>query len=358
MFKNSPHGNYELCIMNYELTQYYELCIMNYELFFAFLKRWTLPISMITGVIAYFVYVSIPWLDATHQFAADAVSVIQPALIFLMLLMAFCKVEPSALRPHRWQFLLLAIQAGAFALMAVPLILFPSMPCRPIVESAMICMICPTATAASVVTSRLGGDAGTVVSYTVVINLVGAVLIPLVVSLLPDRAAGMDFLTSFTAIISRVFPLLIMPLFLAFAFRRFMPRLHAWLVRYSATSFYLWAVALSLAIVVTTKAIVHSHESLWQYVGIALASAAACAVQFALGRLIGKKNRQPIAGAQSLGQKNTAFAIWMAYTFMNPITALAGGFYSVWHNVVNSYQLYQYEKRKKDMNTMTDPINI
>ena len=38
----------------------------------------------------------------------------------------------------------------------------------------------------------------------------------------------------------------------------------------------------------------------------------------------------------------------MGFTFFTPITSIAGGFYSVWHNIVNSYQLY--EKRKKDGN--------
>ena len=39
--------------------------------------------------------------------------------------------------------------------------------------------------------------------------------------------------------------------------------------------------------------------------------------------------------------------IWLGYTFLSPITATAGGFYSVWHNVVNSWQLYKYRKSGK-----------
>ena len=50
---------------------------------------------------------------------------------------------------------------------------------------------------------------------------------------------------------------------------------------------------------------------------------------------------------QSLGQKNTVFAIWMGYTFFTPVTAVAGGFYSVWHNIVNSWQLYRQRKREE-----------
>ena len=52
----------------------------------------------------------------------------------------------------------------------------------------------------------------------------------------------------------------------------------------------------------------------------------------------GKAVRKVTAG-QSLGQKNTIFAIWLAYTFMTPETAIIGGLYSIWHNIYNSSQL-------------------
>ena len=72
---------------------------------------------------------------------------------------------------------------------------------------------------------------------------------------------------------------------------------------------------------------------------IAGVSLLSCLLQFLIGRLVGVSYGEPISAAQALGQKNTVFAIWLAYTFLSPVTALAGGFYSVWHNVVNSWQL-------------------
>ena len=61
---------------------------------------------------------------------------------------------------------------------------------------------------------------------------------------------------------------------------------------------------------------------------------------------IGARYNDKITAGQSLGQKNTVLAIWMGYTFFTPITSIVGGFYSIWHNVINSYQLY--EKKKMD----------
>ena len=131
-----------------------------------FIKNWALPISMLVGVVSYFVYVNIHALDHTHQLMNDIISVVQPGLIFMMLFFAFCKVEPKALRPHGWQLKLIGIQTIAFILLATPIILFPTISGRVIIESAMICMICPTATAASVVATKLHGNTSCVVSYT------------------------------------------------------------------------------------------------------------------------------------------------------------------------------------------------
>ena len=62
---------------------------------------------------------------------------------------------------------------------------------------------------------------------------------------------------------------------------------------------------------------------------------------------MGRRYDMQVTVAQSLGQKNTVFAIWMGYTFLNPVTSIAGGFYSVWHNIYNSYQLAKLEKKNE-----------
>ncbi|MDE5606945.1 MAG: transporter, partial [Bacteroidales bacterium] len=65
-----------------------------------------------------------------------------------------------------------------------------------------------------------------------------------------------------------------------------------------------------------------------------------------VGRRVGSRYNDTISAGQSLGQKNTVLAIWMGFTFFTPITAVVGGFYSIWHNLVNSWQLYESKKAK------------
>ena len=310
-----------------------------------FYKNWALPISMVMGVVLYFVYTSLPFLKGTSHAVNQLIGILQPALIFGMLFITFCKIKPTDLKPCRWHATLLAVQVGAFALFAAVLILFPALPCRLIVESAMICFICPTACAAAVVCAKLGGNAAHLITYILLINLAAALFIPLIVPLVNPQE-GQTFITTSVLIIRQVFPTLICPLLMAWGIRYTMPRLAQRLQNTGDTAFYLWTVALTMAIAVTTRAIMNSHVPLPTLLGIAVATLTCCWAQFTIGRRIGKPTEDHIAAGQGIGQKNTVFAIWMAYTFLTPVTAIAGGFYSVWHNIFNSYQLYKKRKQQ------------
>lgn len=309
-----------------------------FERVITFLKNWTLPVSMLLGALGYFAYVSIPWFDATHQFASEAIAVIQPLLLFAILFLTFCKVRPSDLRLAPWQGWLLMFQALAFLLGALLYYVIGNPHWRVVVEGGMLCLICPTATAAAVVTRKLGGNAGTLMAYTIIINLAVALLVPAVVPLLHPHP-GQTFLASFMTILSRVFPLLLGPFFLSVIVRWLSPKTTERISQARDLPFYLWAVGLSLAIAVTVRSIIHSHMPWGYQLALAAVSLLTCIVQFAFGRRMGHRYGDPVSAAQSCGQKNTVFAIWMGYTFMTPVTSIAGGFYCVWHNLYNSWQI-------------------
>lgn len=332
------------------------------------MKEWMLPIAMLTGASMYLLYSQMP--EPIHKagpFLNDLIGVLQPLLIFAMLFLTLCRIEPKDLKPHRWHWWLLLIQGGLFT--ALGFLAKGFMEWYPgtyhdklvLVESAMLCFICPTATAAAVVTRKLGGDVAGITTYTVLINLLAAVLVPLVVPLL-HPVAGVDFWTAFYVILAKIFPLLILPCLAAWMVRYLAPKLHRKFLRYPDLPFYLWAVALTLAIAMTTRSIVHSTMSVRLLMSMGLISLVCCVMQFAAGRFIGscykgKASRQisdgrnvgrhvnKVTAGQSLGQKNTVFAIWMGYTFMIPETAIVGGLYCIWHNFYNSWQLYRSGKK-------------
>ena len=334
------------------------------------IKDWMLPIAMVTGASIYFLYHIMP--EPVHHagpFLSGLVSTLQPLLIFSMLFLTFCRIEPKDLKPHRWHWWLLLVQGGLFAgLGFLALWVMKVMPGDyhdkvVLIESAMLCLICPTATAAAVVTRKLGGDVAGITTYTVLINLVTAVLVPLIVPMIHPMQ-GMDFWTAFSVIVAKIFPLLILPCLAAWLVRYLAPRVHQKLLVVPDLAFYLWAVALTLAITVTTKSIVQSDMSLALILSMSLISLICCILQFVVGRFVGSRYKsrrtdaspeveargkavRTVTAGQSLGQKNTVFAIWMGYTFMTPETAIVGGLYSIWHNFYNSWQLYRAGKHSE-----------
>ena len=316
--------------------------------FFGFLKDWSLPIAMLGGVAAYFLYVNIPFFDNTHAAVNELISYMQPALIFSMLFVTFCKISFRELRLESWHFILLAFQLVGFILFSLVAAFAPLTPSmRVLAESFMLCLICPTATAAAVITARLGGSAASLLTYTITMNFAVALVAPLFLTL-AHPIEGVSFVSSFLLILGKVFPLLLCPLVAASLVRRLLPSVQQFIVKKCRNlPFYLWLVALSLAIAMTTKSIVHTNLSIFVQMGIAAVSLVCCVVQFAFGRYVGRRYGDAIAGGQSLGQKNTVFAIWLAYTFLTPVTSIAGGFYSIWHNSVNTWQLYRKNHPKQ-----------
>ena len=318
-----------------------------------FIKDWMLAFAIGIGAAAYLCYSRFGLFDPIRPYAADAVAVIQPTLLFLMLFLSFCKVDPKQLRFHRWHLWLLLIQCITFAVLGITVFLFSDMPVvvKVLIESAMICLICPTATAAAVVTDKLGGDVPGIVTYTMLINIATALLVPVIVPIIHVEGANYSFGTMFWMILSRVVPMLVFPLLLAWLVRYAMPRLHALLLKPRNLAFYLWCVGLSIAIATSTRSLLRSQHGWEIAVLIAAVSFVCCIAQFMIGHRLGRRyanNRglgddkvmiaQTTAG-QALGQKNTIFIIWVAYTFFDPVSSLAGGFYSIWHNIYNSWQL-------------------
>lgn len=311
---------------------------------YKFIKDWMLVFAMIIGASAYTLYHFTPALHAYGAELEQTVRIIQPMLLFIMLFMSFMRIDPRCLKPHIWQLWLLIIQVGSFVALAVLFHFFPEIPGRLSLESFMLCMICPTATAAAVVTNKLGGSMAGVMTYTIMINLAVAIVVPLIVPMMYP-VNGISFFSAFLRIIAKIFPMLILPCLLAWLVKWISPAVYGFIEKHPDIPFYIWACSLALAILMATRALFHCEDGILTILGIALSSLFACFIQFFLGKKIGSRYNETVTGGQALGQKNTVFAMWMCYVFMNPVVSIAGGFYSIWHNVYNSWQIKQANNR-------------
>lgn len=315
-------------------------------MFIRFLKNWTLPVAMTTGILVYFFFAKVSFVAPLKPFVNGVVGVLTPLLIFAQLLLTFCKVEVRELKPKTWHGWLLLFQAVTCLAIALLLNYCPMDEVyREIFEGAMVCFICPTATAAAVITNKLGGSASSLTTYTLLSNLLAAIVVPLVFPWVEPHA-DFSFFVAFLMILSKVFPLLLCPFFLAWFLRVFFPKVHLLLLKSGNAAFYLWGVALAIVSGQTVRSLANSNAPASVEWLIALAGLIACCIQFYLGKRIGGHYKERISGGQALGQKNTVLAIWMAYTYLNPLASVGPGSYVLWQNSINSWQLWK--KRKKE----------
>ena len=308
----------------------------------AFVKEWMLPVAMVTGACLYLLYHFIPALHPAGPLLRPVVSEAQRWVIAILLFFQFVKTSPHDLRLRRWHLWLLLFQGLTFVGLGLAAACLQEGSARILMECAMLCLICPTASAAGVITERLDGSLHGTVTYLLLINSAATLLIPTVIPLV-NPSATLGFWQYVLRLAGRIFPLLLGPCILAWTIRYTTKKLQRTLMRWSRNSFYVWGVGLTLAILLATKALLQSHLGAGAILGIVLVSFACTAIQFWFGRRVGRTGTEKITAGQALGQKNTGFLIWLGYSFMTPVTSIAGGLYAIWQNLFNSWELHRHD---------------
>ncbi len=329
----------------------------------AFLNRNALILSMALGAIGYPIF--------RHLMP------LLPWMIFLMLFFTFCKVNPVDLRLRTWHWVVLATQLVlSVGVYYAIFYLCRALGCTPeqtqvLSQGIMVCIIMPTATAAPIIAGKLGGSIQNLTSFTLLSNIATA----LVVSAFFPVVSGADraFWADLWLILRRVGPLLLGPFFAAWLLRlsynavqrrrgseRTFRLSHTW----TAMPFYLWVGTLVILMGdITYTLTTHSYNYLTLF-GLCVGSFLACLLQFYLGKWIGScfpaatigveshdeeinpaatahdmRSVSKVTAGQAFGQKNTSLGVWMAQTYLNPLSAIGPAAYIVWQNIFNSLQL-------------------
>ena len=258
-----------------------------------------------------------------------------------MLFLTFSKLSISELKPERLHVYLLFIQI--FGSLLAYLLLKSIHPV--IAQGAMLCILAPTATAAPVITGKLGGSIASLTTYTLLSNLAVAIVAPLCFPLM-EIGDHPNFLAGFTLILTKVFPLLLGPFIAAQLVRVFLPKIHHQISRLYGAGFYIWAFSLTIVTGQMVKEVLGQSQNSYIAIYTALVALATCIFQFFIGKTIGARYNNRITGGQALGQKNTILAIWMAQTYLNPLSAIGPGAYVLWQNLFNSWQLWRKSRGK------------
>lgn len=285
-----------------------------------------MPMAMVAGLLF-------------HNFM-DKIAFLAPYLIFVMLLITFCRVKFENVRITKFSWSLLAVQVLGALMCYFAILPFDEV----IAQGVFICIFCPTATAAPVITGMLGGDIVRLITYSLISNTVVAILSPFLFAIMSQ--ADISIISSTIIIAERVVPLIIAPLIVAMILRRVTPRVHKVIAEHQSLSFYIWALSLFIVVGRAVSFILKEPAGcIPQMIALALFSLVACLAQFGIGRRIGRACGDKVAGTQGLGQKNTVLAIWMALTYLHPLSSVAPAAYVAWQNTINSLQLYFKAKR-------------
>lgn len=291
------------------------------------IKPFMLPIAMAGGLVF-------------HEYM-DKVQFLAPYLIFIMLFITFCRIKPKEIRITSLSWHLLAVQVlGAIGLY---LALLPVD--KTVAQGLFICVFCPTATAAPVITGMLGGSVPRLATFSIVSNMTVAALAPILFSLMGNTDVA--FFGALRYIAANVVPLIVLPLAAAWVLMGVAPKVHKAVAEKQSISFYIWALSLFIVVGRAVSFVMAEPPSMIpEMVIIALGSGVVCVAQFWIGRRVGAGNGDKISGAQGLGQKNTVLAIWMALTYLNPVASVGPAAYIAWQNTINSLQLYYKSKRE------------
>ena len=310
-----------------------------------FIKDWTLPVAMGTGAVAYLIFAFTPSLDGAAHFFAPIFESILPLFMFLVLFVTFCKVDFHKMRPVWWH-----LWVSIFNLLFVGIVMAMILGLRlqsdklVLMEALLMCIISPCATAAAVVTQKLGGSLEQMTTFTFLSNFLTVLLVPVCFPMI-EKGADISFMAAFTKILYQVVILLVVPMGLAYVVKHFMKGLHARIIAIRDLSFYLWGCSLMIVTGTTVKNIIHAEASIVLLTAIALLGLVLCVIQFAVGRFIGHYFGRAQEAGQALGQKNTAFAIWLGITYLNPLSSVGPGCYILWQNIINSFEIWQERKK-------------
>lgn len=294
-------------------------------------KSLVLPIALVSG---YFL----------RQFCSS-ISMVVPYVIFTILVLNFSGVRLLSLRPSKLDLCVASFQTLVSILLywLLKAVTFNEI----LAQGALMCVLCPVASSITVVASMLGANPERTTTYTIIGNLLVCIIAPIYISFIMETSANTSFGSMFMLIFAKISVVIALPFILVLCIQKYLPRLNAGISAYKQFSFYLWAVALFITVGETIDfVIVRWRDNLENVIWLGIISLAICIGQFYLGKMIGERYQDRIAGGQMLAQKNSAMGIWMLNTFLNPIASVGMAFYSIWQNLFNSWQIYRTSDRE------------
>ena len=271
-----------------------------------------------------------------------------PWFVRFMLFMTFLGLDVRKMKLRRSHFVILALNlfVGTASCEALKL-------CGPrfdaLAAAAFFTGLAPTATAAPAIASFLKREVEYVVTGLLLTTFGVAAALP---ALLPwslgVASSEFGFLSAFFHVATSVFGAIVAPIVAARMLRRLYPASAGWTKRFKTATFYAWVLMVTV-ISCRASEFIHNPSNGVEttiLLEIAALSLAICALNFALGFLVGERGLRE-ESSQTLGQKNTGAMIYFASLYANPVAALGPTIYVLWHNSWNALQLQRLALKER-----------
>lgn len=309
------------------------------------LKDWTLIFALLLGSVVYLLFSHIEPLEPIGDFMGPKLVDLMPYVIFCMLYITFCKIDLNNFRPRKWHFALQFVRTLLSGLVVLVISFIPAsdVEARLVMEGIFICVICPTAAAAPVVTEKLGGGIATMTVYMIIANIFSVIIIPTFFPMV-EKSADISFTMAFVLVLKRVFLVLALPLILALLSKKYLPKVVEWVKRQKNLAFYMWSFNLSIIMGLAVRMITRTQLTGLTLFLLLFLPLVVCLILFTIGKIVGGIWGERINGGQALGQKNNVVGIWLMNSFLNPVAVIAPCAYVVWQNIINAIQLWYKEK--------------
>lgn len=268
---------------------------------------------------------------------------------FLMLLLFFSFLDIKTNREiiQKTHFVIL----GTIVVSSITLYFLINTINNQVAQTIFVTSIAPTAIAAPVIISLRKRNVEFVMFSLLLNNIAVALLLPFLLPIITHSTEQINV----TDVLVPVLVTISVPLAAAQIIKYLIPKIWKALVGWKDSSFYILIINIYIA---TSDAFTYikseNTNNITVIFVIAISSGLLCLFYFSLGWILGGKDHRAEA-SQSLGQKNNAFTIWIALTFMSPLVALGPVFYVLFQNIYISWVLYRHNKEEKYLNKKTSP---
>jgi len=261
-------------------------------------------------------------------------------LLMIMLFFAFLDIEIKQVNLHPAAFLVLVANLAT----GFGWYLFFKLFNQELAMTAFITAMAPTAISSTVIISFICGKVDFMVTSILLTNIVVTLVVPFAI----PHIVGSQVTISTWEVLRPVLITMFVPLILS-RLVSFLPNnVKSTLAYAKKSTFLIWLFNLFIISAQASDFIRHQRTGaltdIFEIAGMALII---CIVNFTLGSFLGGKDYCREA-SQALGQKNNSFAIWIALTFINPLAAMGPTIYILYHNIYNTWQIYLFEKQKKE----------